>query len=185
MERATWTLSIAVGWLAACHPAATTLATPAAPTSRAARPPALAPELKMLSFYVGEWQCRGVSTEESGARHEYPNLRVTVAPVLDGTWLEVRVFEGATAATSELKGYDRQAHRYRHVWASGEGQSGSYTSTGWDGDHMVFEADHPPPGRRERAIFTRLSDRRYSHRAEIDTGSGYRVEFEKTCSKRL
>lgn len=178
MERADLILPIALGWLAACHPSA------AAPPPAAPRP-RLAPEMERLSFYVGEWQCRGVSTEESGARHEVPNLRVTVVPVLDGTWLEVRVFEGATPATSELKGYDRHAHRYRHVWASGEGQSGSYTSTGWDGDHMTFEADHPEPGRRERAIFTRLGETRYSHRAEVDTGGGYRVEFEKTCTKQI
>lgn len=178
MKRADLILPIALGWLAACHPSAAT-PPPAAPRPR------LAPEMERLSFYVGEWQCRGVSTEESGARHEVPNLRVTVVPVLDGTWLEVRVFEDGVPATSELKGYDRHAHRFRHVWATGEGQTGSYTSPGWVGNQMVFLEDHPTSGRPERTVFTRLGETRYSHRAEVDTGGGYRVEFEKTCTKQI
>lgn len=178
MERARWMLAMAVGWLAACHPAA---AAPATATSR----PALVPEMKRLSFYVGEWQCRGVSTDVDGTRHEHGALRVSVVPVLDGTWLEVRVSEDGVPATSELKGYDPHAHRFRHVWATGEGQTGSYTSPGWVGNQMVFLEDHPASGRPERTVFTRLGETRYSHRAEVDTGSGYRVEFEKTCSKQI
>jgi hypothetical protein len=177
MRRAMWTVPIAVGWLVGCHPAAAT------PTGTAPRPP-LVPEMRRLSFYVGEWQCRGVATDDDGSQHVYDSLRISVAPVLDGSWLEVRVFENGVPATSELKGYDRHARRYRHVWAAGEGQSGSYSSAGWVGNRMVFDADHPASGRRERAIFTMLSDTRYSHRSEVDAGEGYRVDFEKTCRKR-
>lgn len=180
MQRTSWwMLPVAIGWLSACQAAARPAAVAPAP-----RRPALAPEMRGLSFYVGEWQCRGVSTDEKGARHPHGALRVSVVPVLDGTWLEVRVFENGVPATSELKGYDRQAHRYRHVWATGDGQSGSLSSSGWEGDHMVFHDDHPPPDARERATFTRVDDTHYSHRSELDTGGGYRLAFEKTCRKR-
>lgn len=176
--RAMWMAPIAVGWLVGCHPAAAKETTGAAPRV------SLAPEMRRLAFYVGEWQCRGVATDDDGSQHVYGSLRITVAPVLDGSWLEVRVFEDGVPATSELKGYDRQARRYRHIWAAGDGQSGSYSSAGWVGNRMVFDADHPPSGRRERAIFTMLSDTRYAHRNEVDQGGGYRVDFEKTCRKR-
>ncbi len=173
MMRCMWA-ALALGGLVACH------AEVRAPASA----PRLAPEMQRLGFYVGTWSCRGVATGEDGSRQVYDALRVTVVPVLDGSWLEVRVFDGGVPATSELKGYDREGHRFRHIWAAGEGSSGSSSSPGWEGDHMVFTEDHPANGHRGRAVFTKLGETRYSHRAEVDTGHGYRVEFEKSCAKR-
>jgi hypothetical protein len=156
-------------------------AAPAAPATPAT--PALAPAMRSLAFYVGEWDCQGTIYDHGTPQAPLP-YHVSVHPILDGSWLDVKFYQGDQLITSELKGYDETARRYRHIGGGGQGVSFSYSSSGWRGDHMTFDEDHPASGERTRTIFTHISDSRYSHVGESDTGAGFQPDFAKTCDKR-
>ncbi|HUS62997.1 MAG TPA: hypothetical protein VMZ28_00595 [Kofleriaceae bacterium] len=174
MSRRTWSWPA----LALLAPLGCAAAPPAPPAS-----PALAPAMRSLAFYVGEWDCQGTIYDGGKPQPPLP-YHVSVHPILDGSWLEVKFYQGDELIASELKGYDESARRYRHIGGTGGGASFSSSADGWQGDHMVFHDDHPLPGEHQRTVFTHLSDTRYSHRAEADTGAGFEPDFEKTCEKR-
>lgn len=155
----------------------------AAPSARPqAQAPALTRPMQSLSFYVGEWDCEGTTYQDGTPRSPLP-YRVSVRPILDGSWLEVKFYQGDRLIASELKGYDESTHRYRHIGGAGQGASFSSSAGGWEGDHMTFFEDHPPAGERYRTVFTRHSPTRYSHVGAIDTGAGFQPDFAKTCQK--
>jgi hypothetical protein len=163
---------------------ATGCASSAASSPGAAAPPSVvAPGLSRLQFYVGRWACDGTEWDKPGASPTHHKVGVRVAPVLDGTWLSVAVFQGDLQVTTELKGFDASTHEFRHLWVTRDGSSGSLTSKGWSGDRLVFDEDHPAPGARSRMTFQRIDDTHFDHRAEIDEGSGYRLEYQKQCHK--
>ena len=120
-----------------------------APMASSAAPAVgMAAGLARLRFYVGEWACDGTEWDKPGAAPKHEKLGIRVAPVLDGTWLSVAVYQGDLQVTTELKGYDASTHEYHHLWVTRDGSSGSLTSKGWDGDRLVFDEDHPAPGAR-------------------------------------
>jgi hypothetical protein len=152
----------------------------AAVTSRATSPAVQPPE--RLGFYVGQWSCEGTEYDEHGAVSGRYHLGVKVAGVLDN-WLSVAVFEGDKQLTAELKGYDPTRRMFRHIWTAPDGTSGSLTSKGWDGDRLVFDEEQPAATERTRMTFTKVDDGHYTHRAEVDAGAGFRLQFEKTCKR--
>ena len=151
------------------------------PAPSPASPP-LSPALASLDFYVGHWACTGKDYDETGkTTKDYPDLEVRVAPAYD-RWITVDVYEHGAHVTSELKGADAENH-FHHVWTANDGSHGSLTATGWTGNQMVFEEDHPAAAEKTRMTFTKLDATHYTHRAETDTGGGYKLGFEKTCHK--
>lgn len=145
-------------------------------------PAAVGPSLSKVEFYVGRWQCEGREYDAQGAvTKTYPKLEIRVAPAL-ASWLRVEVFDGGEQITSELKGVDAKGVCH-HIWVANDGSSGSLTSPGWSGDQLVFEEDHPAPSERTRMIFTKIDATHYTHKAEVDRGSGFKLDFEKTCSR--
>lgn len=109
-------------------------------------------------------------------------LEIRVASVIDN-WLSVYVFEKGTQLTAELKGVDGKG-AFHHLWTSTDGSSGTLTSTtGWANNALVFDEDHPLPTEKSRMTFAKIDDTHYTHRAEVDTGKGYQLIFEKTCHK--
>lgn len=159
-----------LGGLGGCSHAAPA---PTVPTS--AVPPSLA-------FYIGTWKCDGTGYDEHGAATEHMKLEIRVAPAIDN-WLHVDVFEKGKQLTAELKGVDAKG-AFHHLWTATDGSSGTLTSTaGWKDNALVFEEDHPLPTEKSRMIFAKKDATHYTHRAEVDTGNGYQLIFEKTCQK--
>jgi len=153
---------------------------------RAARAPdaPVSPSLASLAFYIGDWQCAGTQFDEAGTPTEHLDLAIEVRPALEN-WFRITVLEHGTPLTSELKGYDPTTKSFHHLWTSRDGSSGSLTSTaGWQGNTLVFDEDHADAASKTRMTFTKLDDTHYTHRAETDTGAGYRLGFEKHCTKR-
>ncbi len=150
-----------------------------APVSRS---PALGPSLSTVAFYVGRWQCDGLEyTEQGTVAKTYPKLEIRVAPEF-ANWLRVEVFDGGEQITSELKGVDPKGV-WHHIWAANDGTFGSLTSPGWTGDQLVFEEDHAAPTIRTRMTFIKTDATHYTHKAEVDRGSGFKLDFQKTCHK--
>lgn len=134
-----------------------------------------------LAFYIGHWSCDGTDYDDKGAvEKKWPALEIRVAAEYDN-WLRVDVFDHGTQLTSELKGVDDKGV-FHHVWTANDGSYGSLTAPGWNGNHLVFDEDHAGT-EKTRMTFTKLDATHYTHKAEVDSGSGYKLEFEKTCHK--
>jgi hypothetical protein len=146
------------------------------PAPAAAIPPA------PLAFYVGHWKCEGTSYDAKGAvEKQWPALEVAVTPEF-ASWLKIVVYDHGKQVTSELKGIDGKG-AYHHVFTDDEGGYGSVSSPGWTGNRLVFDEDHPDPSGKTRMTFTKIDDTHYTHTAEVDTGTGWKLGFEKTCHK--
>lgn len=134
-----------------------------------------------LVFYIGHWSCDGTSYDDNGAvERKWPALEIRVAAEYDN-WLRVDVLDHGKQITSELKGVDDKGV-FHHVWTASDGSYGSLTAPGWAGNQLVFDEDHAG-AEKTRMTFTKLDDTHYTHKAEVDGGSGYKLGFEKTCHK--
>jgi hypothetical protein len=173
-------LVVGLAFVGGCHSGTTAPTHPPERTSTVA----LVSELETLRFYLGDWDCDVRVFDEHDKVSQQVKLAVRVRPELAGRWLKINVIESGRAVTSELKGYDAPGKRFRHLWVADTGESGTLSSPGWDGDQMVFVDDPAPPGAKWRMTFVKRSETAYTHRAETDAGSGYRVAFEKSCRKR-
>jgi len=144
------------------------------------QPVTLGSGLSSLAFYVGTWSCDG--TENGAPSKDYPVVGVTVAPAYKN-WISIEVFDKGAKGTSELMGVDPKGI-YHHVWTDDEGGYGTLTSAkGWEGDSLVFDEDHPSATSRMRMTLKKIDATHYVHLAEVDAGSGYKLEFTKTCHK--
>lgn len=144
-------------------------ATPSAPKSPAS-----------LAFYIGHWSCEGTSYDNGAVEKRWPALEIRVAPEYDN-WLRVAVFDHGQQITSELKGVDDKGV-FHHVWTANDGSYGSFTAAAWAGNQLVFDDDRAG-AEKTRMTFTKLDATHYTHKAEVDSGSGYKLGFEKTCHK--
>ncbi|MEQ1505316.1 MAG: hypothetical protein ABMB14_24000 [Myxococcota bacterium] len=137
-----------------------------------------------LAFYVGDWQCDWRDLDGAGVETASGQVEVRVRPVVDGTWLSVEVVADGAVVSSELKGWDAAANRYRHVFVWGAGGYGTASSPGWIGDTLVFTVD-PADGKRdrhpERMVFHKESDTAFEHRMEVWGASGYHPATIKRC----
>jgi hypothetical protein len=148
----------------------------------AATPPVVLPgEMQKLAFYVGDWKCQGTTFAAADSPEDRWEATVHVRPEVGGAWLSVHMVGPGDNQTAELKGYDPEKQRWSHLWTSHTGAWGSTSSTGWEGDHMISYDDAQPT---HRAVFTKLSDTRYSHRDEADEGAGFQGVWEKVCDKQ-
>ena len=138
-----------------------------------------------LAFYVGHWKCEGTSYDDKGAvEKQWPALEIAVTPEF-ASWLKIVVYDHGKQLTSELKGIDGKG-AYHHVFTDDAGGYGSLTAPGWSGNQLVFDEDHPDPSGpngRMRMTFTKQDDTHYTHRAETDSGAGWKLGFEKKCHK--
>lgn len=152
------------------------------PPVAASAAPALTGEMAKLSFYVGAWACTGSEIGEGDkVVAEYP-VEVTVAPVLDGSWVSIIVAKDGAPVTTELKGYNATDKKFHHLWAVGGGEWGSLSSEGWRDNEMMFVDDHPGAA-AERMVFHKDSETHYTHRAETQDAKGWHATFRKVCDK--
>ena len=167
-----------VAWLLAVVGCAHSMRPPVA----AIAAPALTGAMAKLSFYVGEWSCKGSEIEGEKVVTEYP-LDVKVSPLLDGSWVSIIVVKDGAPITAEFKGYNATDKKFHHLWAVGGGEWGSLSSEGWQDNEMTFVDDHLG-ATAERMVFHKDSDTHYTHRAEAQDANGWHATFRKVCDKR-
>jgi hypothetical protein len=138
--------------------------------------PAIKAPLDSLSFYVGNWTCKGTTFPTKEQKEEHWDARIAVVPELDGTWLGVRMTGPGTNRTVEHKGYDPVAKKWVHVAVGIDGSWGIITSPGWSGKQMVFD----DANEHTVTTFTHIDERHYSH--AVASQSGERL-WEKVCTK--
>jgi hypothetical protein len=158
-------------------------AAPGGAGAAAAARPVLLGEMQKLAFYVGDWDCKATVFATEADPASTFEARVEVRPDAGGGVVLVRMIGPGDNRSAEIKGYDTVAKKWFHLWTVRSGEWGSLRSDGWDGDRLIATDDQPDGARARRTVFTRLSDHRYSHREEADTGQGFQPVWEKVCEK--
>ncbi len=133
-----------------------------------------------LAFYVGHWSCDGIGYDDKGVVTDRTPLEVRVGAEYDN-WLKIDVYDHGKQVTSELLGEDPKG-AFHHVWTGDDGTYGSLTAAGWVGNELVLDEDHAG-AEKLRMKLIKIDDQHYAHKAEVDKGSGYKLEYDKTCHR--
>ena len=151
-----------------------------APRAAPARPVPLTGELQKLSWYVGDWACKGTQFATKEDKETTWDATVSVRGDAGGGVVAIHMLGPADNSTAEIKGYDPETKRWYHFWTARDGTHGSLTATAWEGDKLIAIDDADP---KRRTVMTRLGPDRYSHGEEEDAGEGFKPVWEKVCSR--
>jgi hypothetical protein len=168
---------------------------PAVPVGKpGASDPALmpkpAPELAQLKYFLGTWHCEGnAPASPMGPAHR---SRATVVTRLDlgGFWYSGTVREEKAADNPHpLSGmfhetYDAARKQFVLLWFDNFGGWSTETSTGWDGNKIVYSGEAAMGGEKVpvRDTFTKKGDAELVHSYEM-TMSGQKISGDETCRK--
>jgi hypothetical protein len=192
--------------LAAVRPAAAQTTTPpaaapAAPAApAAAKQPALKPavELETLKMFLGTWRCDGKVFAGPLAATEHGVTATAVGkPEVDGFWQSFTYEERKTKEHPGLKlkgtwGFDQGAKRFVRAAVGNHGEWDTATSTGWEGNKLVWTGELSAFFGRIpfRHTFTKKADgdkpavREWTHALELRLPDGKWVPAEEMTCKR-
>jgi hypothetical protein len=173
--------------LRAAEPPAAKPAAPAAPAGMAM--PAPGPELGQLSFFPGDWTCKGrVETTFMGPAHATQST-VHIRKDYGGFWYVGRYAEKKTAANPHpmsflfVMGYDTAGKTLTMDGFDVFGGRSHQKAPGWEEATLVFTGDSAGPGGASpaRDTFTKKSASTLGHLGEIQVeGKWVRID-EETC----
>jgi hypothetical protein len=170
----------------AAVPPAPAAAAPAAP----AGPPSPAPEMAELKIYNGNTHCTGKqNASQFGPEHATVSV-VHGHTELNGFWMTLRYNERKTKenpypfhAIYQI-GYDPGAKQYLMVETDNFGGHATATSSGWDGDKLIFTGEYAFAGGKinARDTFSKAGDKPAGHVGEIQGSDGNFVTLDQeTC----
>lgn len=167
---------------------------PAAPTKSAkpTGPPAPKPdsEMQQLKFFVGNWSCKGhVETTPLGPAHDTSSM-VRIATEYGGFWLIGRYDEVKTAQNPMpmrfefVWGRDAKEKKFAAWGFDGFGGATKQTSSGWEGDKMVFTGEVVSGGQTAgaRDTFVRKGEA-LTHMGEMQMNGQWTKLDEESCSR--
>jgi hypothetical protein len=158
---------------------------PAAPPSA----PQPAPEMAKLRPFQGTWYCTGqINASPFGPAHKTVT-QVVAHYDLGGFWLSGHVMETKTdESPMPIEGtfhqtWDAGSKQFLMIWVDNFGGWSQETSSGWDGNTIVFTGDGFGGGKKmgERDGFTTKSAGEFYHTMSFNTGSGWQSLGDETC----
>lgn len=160
--------------------------------SAAPAPMAMPAELAQLDFFVGNWQCSGKSFASPMGPEHATTASVHAAKAVGGRWVHLTYDENKTAANpmpfhaAVYMGYDGSQKKFVQYCLDVAGGHCSMSSTGWNGDVMVFEGtsngDAGESGARD--TFTKKGANQVTHMGEMQgTDKQWMKTDEETCHK--
>jgi hypothetical protein len=120
----------------------------AAPPRPAPPPPppvSGSPELASLDFFVGTWTCTGKAFANPMGPEHATTATVHAARSVGNAWLHINYDENKTKANATpfhvgvYMGYDAAAKKFVQGCVDSFGGYCTQSSSGWDGDKLVFE----------------------------------------------
>ena len=145
-------------------------------------------QLGQLSSFLGDGTCTGnllatKSPHETGATYHGEKT-------LGDRWVVVRYDEGATSSNSrpfhvaQYFTYDPKARRFVDVEVDNAGESGTGTSSGWQGDVITFENTASGSHDLFRDVFTRRGGLVVSHTGYERDKDGKWIKTDHEVCKR-
>lgn len=138
-------------------------------------------EMQKLQWYVGDWACEGTVFGSKDAPESKWQATVNVRGDAAGGVVAIHMLGPGDNSTAEIKGYDNETKRWYHFWSTRDGQHGSMTATGWEGEKLVAVDDKDP---KIRTVMTKLGADKYSHGEEAMEGEAWKPTWTKVCSRK-
>jgi len=154
-------------------------------------PPAPPAELGKLSFFAGDWTCKGkAEASPMGAAHA-TSAKVHIGKEIGGFWYVGRYTEKKTAENPHpmvfhfLQGYDATAKGYTMDCFDAFGGHCHQTSAGWEGDKMTYsgEMSSSGPATPVRDTFTKTGEASLEHLGEMQMEGKWTVTDKETCTR--
>lgn len=152
--------------------------------------PKPAPEMSQIEFFEGSWTCQGkINQSPMGPAGEMQST-ADIKRELGGFWQA-----GAITATMQgmppMEGrfhatYDPASKQFVMMWVDSMGGWAQSTSSGWQGDTIVYEGDSHmgPHVMRSRDTFTRADPATMKHTWEAQMDGKWMPLGDETCKKR-
>ncbi|HET7063371.1 MAG TPA: DUF1579 family protein [Rudaea sp.] len=155
-------------------------------------PPSPPAELAQLDFFVGTWNCSGKAFATPMGPEHATTATVHAAKEVGGRWVRTNYDENKTAANPMPYhvvahfGYDSAKKQFVNSCVDVFGGYCTTTSSGWNGDTMIFEGPvngMPEPG-SGRDTFTRKGANQLTHMGEMQGPDKKWIKTdEETCRK--
>jgi len=163
----------------------------AAPILAVDAPPGPNPKLKELSYFAGNWTCKGTSFAFMGMPEHKTTAHVEAAWTLDKYWLSLRYHETKTPINAYpidvrvFWGWDDEAKKFAGGSVDNMGGYGTQNSSGWAGDTLTWEGAMHAGGHtmKARDVFTKVSATKVQHMAEVEMDGKWTKLDEETCLK--
>jgi hypothetical protein len=152
--------------------------------------PKPSPEMAKLDYFEGNWTCQGkmnaspmgpAGTMTSTARIQDDLGGFWQSGSIKGTMSNMPPFEGMFHTT-----YDPGGKQFVMLWVDSMGGWARSTSSGWQGDKLVYEGDTYMPGMKPmkgRDTFTK-SGGAMQHSWEMQIDGKWMALGDETCSKK-
>jgi hypothetical protein len=153
-------------------------------------PPKPAPEMSQLAYMEGMWTCDGKMFESpmgpAGTMKNTAEIRKELnghfqTGTIKGSMANMPPFEGRFHAT-----YDPGLKQFVMLWVDNMGGWAQSTSTGWNGDVLVYEGDSHMAGQtmKARDTFTKSGPASMKHTWEMQMDGKWMPLGEETCTKK-
>lgn len=99
-----------------------------------------APEMEQVAWIIGEWDVLAVVEGRNGENGDAGVSHIGAS--LGGVWLEMRDTYPDGNQDLGFLGFNVATSRWTNVSIDGYGNASTVTTERWQGDRLVFEADH-------------------------------------------
>jgi hypothetical protein len=153
-------------------------------------PPKPAAEMSNLKVFDGNWTCDGkVEATPLGPAGTMTGT-VSSRTDLGGFWQSGTVKSTMAGLPANMEGmfhmtYDPGSKQYVLLWVDNMGAYSHTTSTGWQGDKIVFTGDTSMGGKsmKVRDTFTKAAGGSLKHDMEAQIDGKWTVTGSETCKK--
>jgi hypothetical protein len=158
----------------------------------AEKPPAMpkpASEMAQLKFFEGSWSCEGTAFDNPMGPGGKTKGTVKSQTDLGGFW-QTGTVRNTMAGMPAMEGrfnmtYDRGAKQFLLLWVDSMGGYSHETSSGWDGDKIIFTGEVAMSGKtmRARDTFTKAGAGSLRHLSEMQANGKWTPLGDETCRK--
>lgn len=151
--------------------------------------PKPAAEMSKLAFFDGNWTCEGKMHETPMGPAGAMTGKAVIGSDLGGFYQTGKI-TGTMAGMPPYEGmyhttWDPVAKQYVMFWFDNMGAWSRATSSGWNGDAIVYEGQGQmgTMAMKGRDTFTKNADGSFKHFFEVDMGGKWVPMGEETCRK--
>jgi hypothetical protein len=153
-------------------------------------PPTPPAEMSNLKAFDGSWNCEGKSEASPFGPAGTSKGTVKSHADLGGFWQSGMVKSTMTGMPGSMEGmfrmtYDPGTKQYVLLWVDNMGAYAQETSTGWEGNKMVFNGDMAMGGKKMavRDTFTKAADGSLTHSWEAQIDGKWTPLGSETCRR--
>ncbi len=147
--------------------------------------------LDELTFFLGQWKATGTFFAMPNAPQKAIEMDIQGTHELENNWVIMRTQEKATPENSHplsaiyIWGYDLSSQQFIAFWFDSNGGRATQTSSGWNGDQLIFLGEMTVAGQTFplRDTFVRKGATSYYHIGEASFQEHWMPVDEETVTR--